>query len=192
MATLPTRGASRGGSALLHISAYSWRAPTGPVRAGAVARRHPGLMQISAARDTRALCARLSPSPPGCGRAVAMYGPSGGVSPGQIRPRRSARRPGPPPSFYHRPRLLPPGGDPRLIPLGGPAGPGLQEAGDPRPGCRHLRGRRGVAGVPARPGRPRSVRGAAGHLRLPPRAAGRDRRDRCGADRALAFKDPHN
>src|SRR5258708_5677992 len=50
------------------------------------------------------------------------------------------------------------------------------EAGDPRPGRRVLRGWRGVAGVPARPGRPRPVRRAAGHLRLPSRAAGRDRR----------------
>jgi Transposase, Mutator family len=57
-------------------------------------------------------------------------------------------------------------------------------AGDPRPGRRQLGGRRGVAGVPARPGRPRPVRGAAGHLRLPSRAAGRHRRG--AARRGLA------
>jgi Transposase, Mutator family len=43
---------------------------------------------------------------------------------------------------------------------------------------------RGLAGVPARPGRPRPVRRAAGHLRLPSRAAGRDRRG--AARRVLA------
>jgi hypothetical protein len=42
------------------------------------------------------------------------------LSPSRIRPRRPARRPGPPPSFYHRPGLLPPRGDPLLVALGGP------------------------------------------------------------------------
>src|SRR5216683_1528110 len=55
-----------------------------------------------------------------------------------------------------------------------------REAGDPRTGRRQLGGRGGVAGVPARPGRPRPVRRASGHLRLPPRAAGRDRRGPAG------------
>ncbi len=59
---------------------------------------------------------------------------------------------------------------------------------NPRPVERaSLRGRRGVAGVPARPVRPRPVRGATGHLRLPPRAAGRHRR---GAARRILAKVP--
>ena len=45
-----------------------------------------------------------------------------GFGPGRTRPRRPARRPDPSLSFYHWPRLLPPPGDRRLIPLGGPPG----------------------------------------------------------------------
>ncbi len=47
--------------------------------------------------------------------------------------------------------------------------------GDPRPGRRLCRGRRGLAGVPALAGHPRPDRCAHGHQRLPRRAAGRDR-----------------
>jgi hypothetical protein len=68
-----------------------------------------------------------------------------GVSPDQIHPRRSARRPGPPPSFYHRPALLPPRGDPGPIPLRGAAGrdlhapPGpVQQQAHPGEGAAHL------------------------------------------------------
>src|SRR3954471_14098580 len=49
--------------------------------------------------------------------------PLGGLEPrGRTRLRRPARRPGPPPSFYLRPALLPPGGDLLLVALGGAPG----------------------------------------------------------------------
>ena len=51
--------------------------------------------------------------------------------PGQIRLRRRSRRPGPPRSFYHGPGLLPPGGDRRLVPLGGPPRRDLDAPADP-------------------------------------------------------------
>jgi hypothetical protein len=70
--------------------------------------------------------------------------PSAASSPGLTRPRRSARRPGPPKCFYHRPHFLPPGRDPRLIPLGRLARRELHAPPDPvqqqiRPGQGVLR-----------------------------------------------------
>jgi hypothetical protein len=53
------------------------------------------------------------------------------LSPGQTRLRRRSSRPGPPPSFYHRPGRLPPGGDRRLVPFGGPPGGDLHAPPDP-------------------------------------------------------------
>jgi len=50
-----------------------------------------------------------------------------------------------------------------------------RQAGDPGHRGGVVRGRRGVAGVPARAGRTGPVRRPAGHLRLPPRPARRDR-----------------
>src|SRR3954468_23313982 len=71
--------------------------------------------------------------------------PFGGLEPrGRTRPRRLPRRPGPPPSFYLRPALLPPGGDLVLVALGGAPGRDLhapaeavQEQIHPRQGVVH-------------------------------------------------------
>jgi hypothetical protein len=57
-------------------------------------------------------------------------------APGRTRLRRPARRPGPPPSFYHGPGLLPPRGNPVFVPLGGPAGWNLH--GPPEPVQQHV------------------------------------------------------
>ena len=63
-----------------------------------------------------------------------------------------------------------------------------RQAGDPGHRGGVVRGRRGVAGVPARAGRTGPVRRPAGHLRLPPRPA---RRDRVGAARRRVAALPH-
>ena len=76
-------------------------------------------------------CCRRSPAPPGSVPAGPRYGPWPASGPGRIRLRRPARRPGPLPSFYHRPRLLPPPGNRRLVPLGGPPGRHLHALPDP-------------------------------------------------------------
>src|SRR6185437_15852655 len=87
-------------------------------------------MQMRAARETRLFCPPVTFTT-GWRRAVPRCGPWAALSPGLIRPRNRARRPGPPPSFYHRPGLLPPGGDARLVPLSGLAGRDLHAPADP-------------------------------------------------------------
>jgi hypothetical protein len=120
----------------------------------------------SAVRDTRLLCVPVAFMtggwPPRCGLWA-------GSSLGLIRLQRRAKRPGPPPSFYQRPGLLPPDGDPRLIPLGGLAGGDLHAPSDPvqqispcqgaahEPCPGHLgdsRQRPALVLIPARRGRP--------------------------------------
>jgi hypothetical protein len=84
------------------------------------------------ARPARpACCCRRSPSPPGCGRGGPGCVPSAASAPGRTRLRSTARRPGPPPSFYHRPGLLPPASDRGLVPFGGPAGRDLHAPAEP-------------------------------------------------------------
>ena len=87
---------------------------------------------------------RRSLSPPGCGRAGPRYALWAALCPGRIGPRRPARRPGPPPSFYYRPGRLLPGADLLLVALGGLAGGDLHTPPDPvqqqiqpRPGVLH-------------------------------------------------------
>jgi hypothetical protein len=75
-------------------------------------------------------CWPRSPAPPGCGRGGPRCAPSAASGPGRTRPRRLPRRPGPPPSFYLRPGLLPPGGDLLLVALGGLAGGHLHAPAD--------------------------------------------------------------
>ena len=122
----------------------------------------PGLTAISAASETRLLLPAGHLHHRGLARAVPRCGPWAALSPGRTRPRRPARRPGPPPSFYHRPGLLPPGGDPRLIPLGGPPRRDLHAPADPvqqqvqpRPGCSPP----GTGGAPPRRSGPASSTG---------------------------------
>src|SRR3954464_3896573 len=58
--------------------------------------------------------------------------PFGGLEPrDRTRLRRLPRRPGPPRSFYLRPGLLPPGGDPLLVPLGRAPGRDLHAPAQP-------------------------------------------------------------
>ena len=95
----------------------------------------PGLVTVldgdQRGQRSRACCCRRSPSPPGSARGGPRYGPSAALSPGLIHPRSRSRRPGPPPSFYHGPGLLPPSGDRRLVPLGGPPRRDLHAPPDP-------------------------------------------------------------
>lgn len=71
---------------------------------------------------------------PGFSRGTGLGGPRCGLwaasAPGRLRPRSRARRPGPPPSFYDRPLLVLPGGDLRLVALGGLAGGDLHAPAD--------------------------------------------------------------
>jgi len=87
-------------------------------------------MQTSAARDTRVLCPPVTLTT-GVWPRGPQVRPWAALSPGLIRPRSRARRPGPPPSFHHRPGLLPPRGDPSLIAFGGLTGRDLHTPADP-------------------------------------------------------------
>src|SRR3954452_19434677 len=74
-------------------------------------------MATSAATDSRWAFWAVTRTT-GCGPRRPQVRPFGGLEPrGRTRLRRSARRPGPPRSFYLRPGLLPPGGDLLLIAL---------------------------------------------------------------------------
>src|SRR3954469_13427341 len=88
-------------------------------------------MATSAATDSRGLIAAVTRTTGVCPRRPQMR-PVGGLEPrGRTRLRRSARRPGPPPSFYLRPGLLPPGGDLLLVALGRAPGGHLHAPPEP-------------------------------------------------------------
>jgi hypothetical protein len=85
--------------AVIAYLARDWRRRGAAPCAGlalSAARGPPGLMAISAAQRDAPVAAHRSLSLPGCGRAVPRCGPSAALSPDQTRPRRPARRPGPP------------------------------------------------------------------------------------------------
>ena len=86
---------------------------------------------MSAASDTRLLLPPVTVT-----TGVMHAGPRcvlwAALSPnGQTRLRNRSRRPGPPRSFYHRPGLLPPRSDRRLVTLGGPPCRDLDAPADP-------------------------------------------------------------
>src|SRR3954467_13559526 len=138
-------------------------------------------MATSAASDSRGLLAAAT-RPTGVRPRRPQVRPFGGLEPrDRTRPRRPARRPGPPPFFYLGPGLLPPGGDLFLVALGGPPGGDLhapphavQQQIQPRQGVVHAepladdRGdaRRCAAAsstdppTPPPPGRPRAASAA--------------------------------
>src|SRR5262249_4985735 len=92
---------------------------------------------------------RRTPPPPGSAHADPRYVPSAASTPARIRPRNTARHPGPPQCFYYRPPLPPPLLDRRVVAFGRmshgylhtPAQP-VQQRVDPANGVRHPKPRR--------------------------------------------------
>src|SRR3954452_18356001 len=88
-------------------------------------------MATSAATDSRGAFWAVT-RPTGVRPRRPQVRPLGGLEPrGRTRLRRLPRRPGPPPSFYRRPGLLPPDADLFLVALGRPSGRDLHAPAQP-------------------------------------------------------------